>query len=353
MVIKLLLIFIILFLRYISRLNRHKIFYYKQEQRYHIFVWSLIVLMAAFRGINVGADTIGYLYDYRILPTMSFEDIAYRYEGYLGYFYTSKIFSLMAMPHWIWFGFVEALYAISLAKLTSRYSQDKLFSVLVFVTIGLFSFSMAGMKQVMSMSLVNFAFLSFLDKKYLRTIILFIYAYTCHPTSLVFLGVIPIYLLRNKSYYTIALLSVLVLIVTNSFLFLSSMVSLLGNEHFETYLDYDNSYSSTTLYLYVLITLIASIGFKAYLKRDKENFRFLLGLSLVVIALQTLSGISPNMFRLALFYAPFLMFLIPKSCKNMPANFKTVIQLAVIAVLVLYYLYTGRNTPYTFLTNLL
>ena len=99
MVIKLLLIFIILFLRYISRLHRHKIFYYKQEQRYHIFVWSLIVLMAAFRGINVGADTIGYLYDYRILPSMSFEDIAYRYEGYLGYnYFAGNTFYYLTSP---------------------------------------------------------------------------------------------------------------------------------------------------------------------------------------------------------------------------------------------------------------
>ena len=348
MAIKILLILIILLSRYACGLNRFNVSFYKQEQRYHIFIWILIVLMAAFRGVNVGADTIGYLSDYRVLPSMSFDDIAYRYEGYLGYFYTSKLFSLIGMPHWVWFGFVEALYAIALAKLISRYSQDKLFSVLVFVTIGLFSFSLAGMKQVLSMSLVIFAFLAFIDKKYFRTIALFIYAYTCHPTSLVFLGVIPIYLLRNKSYYTIALLAVLSLIVTNSYLFLSSMVSLLGNEHFESYLDYDNTYSSTTLYFYILVTLIISIGFKPYLKQDKENFIFIFGLSLVVIALQTLSGISPNMFRLALYYAPFLMFLIPNSCKNMPANFRNIIQPVVIALLVLYYLYTGRNTPFTF-----
>ena len=72
----------------------------KIENRCCYVVWFLLVLMAALRSPEVGADTPGYIYDYEQLGRTTFSDLNYLHQGnYLGYFYTSKVFSLAGMPY--------------------------------------------------------------------------------------------------------------------------------------------------------------------------------------------------------------------------------------------------------------
>lgn len=64
---------------------------------------------------------------------MSFSDIFDRWDTYLGYYVPSKLFSMLGAPQWLWFGFVELVYAFAVQKFINKYSADKLLSILVFV----------------------------------------------------------------------------------------------------------------------------------------------------------------------------------------------------------------------------
>lgn len=315
------------------------------ELKYCKLIWIIIVLLAALRGIKVGADTAGYWADYLRMPFYSFTKLNDQYQGYLGYYYTSKVFSLLKLPVQVWFGFVEALYVYALYLLSKRFSKDLLLSILVFVTIGMFTFSMAGLKQVMSMSFMILAFLCFVDKKYVRTIVYILIASLCHSAGLIFLATIPLYWIRNRKIF----LPLIGITGVASYFFgsllLTTMVKVLGNDHFESYLVLNTSYSSVTLIFYCSIFIISIVGYESYKVNEPNDAMFILGMSLLICSMQALATISPNMFRLALCYAPFMMIMIPNVLFYSEDRY---LRFIVIGSIIFYFLYVTRNTPYSF-----
>lgn len=320
----------------------------KIENRCCYVVWFLLVLMAALRSPEVGADTPGYIYDYEQLGRTTFSDLNYLHQGnYLGYFYTSKVFSLAGMPYQVWFGFVEALYAFAMILFINKYSYDKLFSTLVFVTTGLMAFSFAGLKQVMSMSLMMLAFLQFVEKRYIITAILIITAYFCHPAGLIFLAAFIWYYIRGKKYAIyVALLSIVFIYFYNQW-FLASMVQALNEEHFEIYLTEKSEYSYVTFIFYTAITAMAYVGYRGYVKINTDDARLAFVFSAFACGLQLLAGVSAEMFRLAFLYTPFMMILLPNSCRCAPHGTSLILKWVLMSSIIFYFLYTARNEPYS------
>lgn len=342
------LILLILYLRNRTFGMKSVLFKQRYETRCCIAVWSIIVLMAALKSPSIAADAMSYTLDFTNISGMSFADISERYEGYLGYYYASKLFSLAGLPVQAWFFFVEALYILPLAKLIDRYSKDKLFSILIFVTTGLLLFSFAGLKQVMAMSFMMFSFLSFIEKRYVLSVLCVALAYTCHATGLIFLASFGVYYFRKlkSEIFLIAIASVIV--VTYSASLFSGMVATVGNEHFERYLEQDVSYTYTTLLFYVAIVGISLLAYKNYSLVNSGEFRMVLGLSIIACVLQSLAGYSPNMFRLAYYYTPFFMILLPNVCYYNAGKNDSLIRQLLVVVLVVYFVYTGRNNAFSF-----
>ena len=165
-------------------------------------LWCVIVLLAAFRSLDTGPDTAQYAVDYGNLAWMSFPDVAEKFKGYLGYYYLGKLLSLLMMPREIFFGLVEGIYVYALYRLVKMYSTDRIFSILIFITNGLFTFSLAGQKQTLASGLMILAFICFSEKKYIKSILLILWAFTSHSVSLIFLIVFGYYIIRKNKWST-------------------------------------------------------------------------------------------------------------------------------------------------------
>ena len=125
---------------------------------------------------------------------------------------------------------------------------------------------------------------------------------------------------------------------------MSTMVKILGNEHFETYLLNESSYSYVTFF-YAVITIISFLNFKSYNESDPGYAKLFWGLSTIGCGLQLLAGVSPSLFRLAMMYTPFMTILLPNDAYY--SNNKLV-RYILMGCLIFYFLYTARNSPYSF-----
>lgn len=317
------------------------------ENRFCFFIWFVIILMAAFRSENVGGDTPGYIKEYSEIAQFPFEYYKEHYKDYIGYYSIEKLFSLANMPLWIWFAGLQALYAYSIQKLINLYSKDKLFSILAFVTLGLFTFSMAGLKQVMAMSFMLISFVKFVNNNYIKAVLLAVIAYSCHHTSLIFLPIFALFLFKDKWFYIPLLFTVCCAIFLFGELLLSKTVMSIGIERYESYLEHENRYTSTTLIYYALILLMSLMGTKRYLKNSESQSKFLLGVSLLVVGLQLFASFSPHTFRLPYFYSPFMAIFI-SSALSFDNSLKLKMRFIVICCMVFYFLYTNRVFPYEF-----
>lgn len=319
----------------------------KSGSHYSWFICVFLVVLAAFRSDSVGADTLGYRLDYESLCYYkSLEALVDRYTiYYIGYFGLSKLFQMAGMPVQVWFGFIEAFYLYSLLKLVNKFSRDKIFSLLIFTTIGLYAFSMAGLKQTFASSLMMLAFVFFIDKKYIYTALLVFATYYTHQSALIMLGAFPIYLLRNNKWLIPITITLCISIYLFSFRFMEAMVDMLGNEKWESYLITDSQYTYVTFIFYVTIVAVSFINIKRYSDYQQGEARLFFGLSALGCALQLLAGVSPSLFRLALLYTPFMTILLPNVAYYSKNKY---VRYFLMGCVIFYFLYTTRNSPYSF-----
>lgn len=323
----------------------------RRENLYCYLICAILVLLAAFRSDDVGTDTFGYRLSYEYLGKYdSISSLINRYTiDYFGYYGLSKLFHMMNMPVQVWFGFIEAIYLYALMLLVNRFSKDKIFSLLVFVTIGLYTFSMAALKQTLAASFIYFSFIFFIDKKYLLCVVFLILTYYTHQAALIFLFAFPSYLLRNSKYFVAVCFISCVFIYFYSTLFIGAMLDTLGNEHFRAYDTDKSEYSYVTFIFYATITLLCYLNYRGYKNNCRGDSRFILGMSSLACGLQLLAGVSPSLFRLANMYAPFMMALLPNTTYYGVRDDKLILKLILMGCIIFYFFYAGRNSQYSFL----
>lgn len=309
-----------------------------------------IVFLAAFRGINVGADTNGYMFQYEEeIKYYSFDDLWNgKYQTYYFFYVICKLFSNMGMPTWVWFAFIEIVYVSAIRRLIYRFSSDKLYSIMIFVSIGLFGFSLAGLKQTFAMALMLHAFLFFVDKKYLWSMLFIALTYYTHPACLIFGFGFLLYLLRNKRYYYIVLVSIIIIIVFGAMATMSFLVELLEQDHFTGYIKEDSIYTASTLVFYLLL-LVSSIPFCKHYYKERVEAKVFLGFLMIACALQYLSSFSENLFRLAYLYTPFYLVFIPNTFDRNNTQFSRNAKIIVLFGAIFFWLYAARNFHFTFI----
>ncbi len=336
-------------LRLPQRASRNKI-----EVKYLRVVCWILVLLAALRGSSVGTDTIAYWEDYIFrIPKMSFAEVLKRYADFPGFYLLAKTCSSLHLPVQILFGIVTGIYIYAIYKFINRFSEGKLYSILCFEVIGLYAFSLAGLKQTLSMAFVLLYFISLTDKKYIKTILLTLLAYFCHHASLIFLFGIALYYMRNLRLYYLYLTVIVVVTLLGTRFLWTNLLDLLENDHYsELYME-DKGYSTTTMIFYGVCLLLMFLFSRNYMKRRSKESRVVLGMSTLAFAFQAFAFVSSAAFRLSFYFLPFMIVGFPNDFNRIGnAAIKKIVKFAVAFMVVFFFVYANRNggsvVPYRF-----
>ena len=308
-----------------------------------------LIFLAAFRAPEVGTDTLSYISDYKEIHTFTWKDIMEHYRGYELFYFVCKIFSLFGLPVFIWFAFIEIVYVSAIARLVHKDSTDKIYSIILFITIGLYMFSLAGLKQTMAMGLVLHGFIEMRNKRYIIAVLLSILAFFSHPTAAVFIPAFLLYVCRNTKHFNILLVCLILLLMIGAKYMFASFSNILHLEHFERYLSVEKTYSIWTLLFYILM-IIASLPFinnysKNALYQNEHKFEF--SCLIIACSLQYLASLSPSLFRLALYYTPFFLVYMPNVFNTHSDVTRKVVKLVLILAVILFFAYTNRNFVYS------
>lgn len=160
-----------------------------------------MVLMAALRGDTVGADTVRYveaLEYYSKLPKdqVVFADLVWPFDFEKGYLLLTQLCALINMPTPVFLTLVALVIYVPVFYTICRYSKIPYISILAFIALGFFSYSLGIFRQMMAMSIVLCG-LKFIEQKefsgYLALVVL---ACTIHTTALI---MVPVYFLAQIS----------------------------------------------------------------------------------------------------------------------------------------------------------
>lgn len=352
MIVYAIVILIIVFLRYQLDNNRVSNPDYALETKYLKIVCGILVVLAGIRGSGVGTDTAGYIADYLKDKSLSLSQVIQKHGSIGGgYFFFTKLFSMTGLSvHW-WFGVVELLYVYAIYQFVQKFSQDKLISMLCFFTMGLYSFSLAGLKQTMSMGFAILAFVALRDKRYPMAVILGVVSFWCHTAAAIFAFGIVGYLLRNmKLYYFYLVVFFAAVLLWGDSLWVNS-IELLNDEHYtELYADADNLYSSWTFVFYLLLLALMAFPWRRYSIENSDECKVLYGMTLIATAFQSLATSFSTAFRVAYYFLPFMIVLVPNCCNYMSNN-KRLWKIGLCLICIFWCLYTGRENEFTFFWN--
>ncbi len=214
-----------------------------------------------------------------------------------GFYIFTKIIGEINYSSVFYFAVTSAIICISLFIFIRRYGDYKRYAIYFYLTIGLFAFTLAGLRQALAMAICLFAYEAARKKKLIRFLLLIALAYPFHKSALLFIPAFFIAQVPWKKKYHLIILAVYAVIG----LFFTRVHSMVAN-----WLGYDYSIEQTgNGGIFLLILLL--IGFLGIIYR-KELFEryddsvFFLNMHMAVILIWLLRMFTRTVERPALYY---------------------------------------------------
>ena len=355
----------------------------KREKTCCVLFAFAFIMIAALRGERVGTDTFGYINSYYNYGYFTYEHIFYYQSVNPGYYVLAKFFHDIGFSIQVWFALVATLYVGSVAKLIYRFSKNVTLSFIMFLTLGFYSFSLAGLKQTIAMAIVLYAFNFLYDKKYIRFFALLALSMFFHITSVIFAFSFIIVIMKKNRYIYFLLSVVFIVVMLNATSILESALGILGNDHYSEYIDNEATYSATTFIVFFSILAFSFLYFKSYAdvnntikstsvtKRKKgtsvaddandtgavnnAGTEAAVMYSMVYLGVISLifAFVIASAFRLALYFTVFSIILVPNAiaCEK-DASTRSLLSFWAAVICILYFMYVNRNggsvVPYNF-----
>ena len=280
------------------------------------FAFAFLLFMQTFRAISVGGDLEESYYGlYRFIGKNNITTIIKSYPHYeIGYILLNKIVYIISGGniHALLF-VIAAFFLFSLFKYIRRDSSNRIFSLFIFFSLGMFNTSMNNLRSTLAISFILLSLSCYFRKKYFETLVLFIAAFFFHRTILVFALFFSISLIKK---HKIRLILYIVLFVV--LLFGYSLFQMFINRFFPTYNGYFevNSDGGYNLLFVLLLFFCLLVLFckKEIFKNDISNK--MVQMLICAICFQLISIRIPFFARVTFYFMYSLVLLIPEVVAN-------------------------------------
>lgn len=332
------------------------------KTRYCVTIGIALIIVSGLRSYMIGTDTPGYVKSFQnTLPLTwdlfvdSLSEMEFLYYAYKG---IVRIFT----DNYTWFLLPIAIfYIISVVKFIKKYSSFPEISFLMFMSMGYFSFSMAGLRQTVAMGILLFATDKMLDKKYVNAALLILLASCFHISTLIyFVALVLCFLPLNKWFIG------LVVVATAIFYFGGNRVTTIivdliwGEKRGYRELEFGGT---STLYLLIIVVVATMIFYPNILKYSKtkkihrdnalEIDTLFTKMLLFSIPFQVMAIYQASAFRVAMMFHFPLIVLLPNVINKQKDGGSVLIAKIIVIVCLLYQLFaiaywSGDINPFTF-----
>ena len=321
-------------------------------KRYNVVIPLLFFLVGGLRNAAIYGDTFGYVRGFIDLENMSLQDIAFEHPKDTFFYIASHyLHPVLFHNYTLWLLLIAAIYTYPMFKLVRDYSANPMWSWVLYVLLGYFSFGMAGLRQTVAMGFCFYSFLHLVKGEWGKSLIIIAIAYLFHGTALLFLLIFPFTRIKfsfNK--YTILIYAVIMVVIgLYGTAILGGLTESLGTRD-ERYISYGEDMRGST-YTYMIQQLFVVLPSLYFLRNRFHEPKVALFAHISVIALLfiSLSPVIAEMFRVSMYFSWANMVLFPmamveasKRDKRIPAIF--------ISIIVIYLVFINKSilVPYFF-----
>ncbi len=310
----------------------------KKKSLAFLYGGSMFLIMGL-RHYSVGSDIEHYLdvFNNEELWGPSFL-LQFEY-GYFAYLKILKIFNVSNQGYII---ITSLIICYSFASFFYKYSDNILLSFFLHLTIGIFTVTMSAIRQSLAISIILFAITLLLERRLLFFTIVVLFASTFHRTAIFFILVTLFVNVKNISLNRgIILYSVLILTLFIKKYILYIIIYLIPNK-FEQYLipDSENAINKLLIVIAFIIPLFILIFWKynSSISKKQERMNSLFFVMTIISSTLFIIGlIIPMITRLAYYFIPAYIVLIPNIIGKLELKQNKIILYLTIIVFCLVY----------------
>lgn len=268
---------------------------------------GFLFVIFAFRATSVGADTKTY----EILYNNQYE------WNEKGYVYLVRLFNYFGFSFRFFLIIISFFSIFSLNHFLQKYSKDYIFSLILFVTIGLFSMYMTGIRQVIAISILLWSIDFIFRKKIFVFVLIVLLASSFHTSALVFL---PIYFLnyinftKNKILIFFFVFCIIIMLFKN---YIWSFVSTIIPNQYDDLVFNSQDYYTNILVIIIEVSILFFVIF--YYKNSKLNsniYNTMIVFQIISILFQIFGYSALQISRLSYYFACAKIIIIPNTLEN-------------------------------------
>lgn len=316
----------------------------KINSRFSIVVALTLITILSFRDPTVGVDVKGYLDFWAqagtrdVSETTRFEPMFVKLSELSYYLSTSPQFYLTIIA-------ILSLAPISFAL--RKGSSDPLFSWLIFICLGFYSFTFSGLRQAIAYGLTTLAIHFIRRRKLLPFLLLVGLAASFHFSALIFLPAYWIYSIRVKPIGVLIYFAALVPI----FIFRAPIFQWFTAQFYSSY---ELSPSSSFSWLALSATIVA-LGWIRNRTVNNTNVRTengqdtsgLLQIATVGVSLMLFASVGTNVMRMADYFYIAIIFALPSVLQTFNNPLRILVKVYIAGALILIYIIQMLGSPYS------
>lgn len=168
-------------------------------------IFISVFLICVLRSSSVGRDIVGYEDAFEMTKNVPFSDFDYIYFEN-GYVLFMKICVAMKMNFQCFLVVTYLIILFPIFIFIEKFSNDKIFSALIYICYIIFEFDLTGLRQAIAMSITLVAFVVLIEKKkmyMLWYVLLILLAMTFHKSAIICFAILPLMLIKDIKWCSI------------------------------------------------------------------------------------------------------------------------------------------------------
>ena len=293
-----------------------------------------LILLAGLRGHTIGADTGTYLQaveHYGSLPFIDrlFASLVYPFDFEVGYFFLTKLCTFFYIGKTGFLFIVAILTYIPVFAAIHKRSCIPYVSILSYFAFGMFTYSLGVFRQMIAISILLCGWRYVVERRFFRYLFVVLLAMSFHATAVIALFLYVLYGIKWQRVIKLLIPAEIFLLIFGRAV-ISIAVKIMPQ--YEHYLGgkFDEQGGS-----YMMLLLLNAVLICCLILNKRGQFEDDLTICALILAVLLQSvGYSMALFgRIVPYFSIYLIFAIPRAIKGVDKNFRPLILVATLGIL--------------------
>lgn len=309
-----------------------------------------LFLYAALRSKAFTGDVERYVEYFETYKQYSFREILRLYTTEMKnptYHFLGWLFSRGFNDVQWWLAFIGAMYAFTGVYVIYKESESPLISVIAWICLGFFSFSLTGLRQALALSFTTLAYFPAKKRKFWLFLLLVAIATLFHNSAFIFLIIYPIANKKLGTFHIVVSVGVLVVFVAYQGQVRSLLSKIFEDSYLGGYADSETKLTFSGLIIQLAIFAFALLYYPNVIKKH-EQANILYNLSFIGVLFQLFSSMIAEFFRVSMYFSFFNVLLIPLAIESEPNKEAKLVLSCSITLVLLLFAFRDGMPQYTF-----